>query len=72
MIFTRNKGGAYGVLVGSYEGQRPHGITGSRVEDVIAIDVLTVAWEGTAWIDLDQDRDKGRALVNALMNHEVP
>jgi hypothetical protein len=72
MICTRDKRGAYGVLVGSFEGPRPLGIPGSSLEDIMAIYVLRVAWRGTDWIDLDQDRDKRQALVNVLMNHGVP
>jgi hypothetical protein len=28
--------------------------------------------EGTEWIDLAQDRDRWRALVNAVMNLQIP
>jgi hypothetical protein len=31
-----------------------------------------VGWGGVDWIDLAQDRGRGRALVNAVMNHRVP
>jgi hypothetical protein len=30
-----------------------------------------VGCEGVNWIDLAQDRDRGRALVNAVMNLRV-
>jgi len=42
------------------------------LEDNIAIGLQDLAWGDTDLIDLDQDRDKGWALVNVLMNHQVP
>jgi len=35
------------------------------------MDFLEVGWEDMDWIDLTQDRDRWRALVNAPMNHRV-
>jgi hypothetical protein len=31
-----------------------------------------IGWDGMDWIDLAQDRDQWRALVNMLMNLQVP
>jgi uncharacterized protein YjcR len=31
-----------------------------------------IGWDGTDWIDLAQDRDQWRALMNTLMNLRVP
>jgi hypothetical protein len=31
-----------------------------------------VGWEGVDWIDVAQDRDRWRAVVNAVMNVPVP
>jgi hypothetical protein len=31
-----------------------------------------LGWQGMDWIDLDSDRDRWRALVNAVMNLWVP
>jgi hypothetical protein len=36
------------------------------------MDLLEIGWGGVDWIDLAHDRDKWRALVNAVMNLRVP
>jgi hypothetical protein len=56
----------YSVLVGKPEGRRPLGRSKNRWEDNIKMDV---GCEGMDWIDLTQDRDMWRALLNAVMNH---
>jgi hypothetical protein len=38
------------------------------VVDNIKIDLLEIGWSGVDWIGLAQDRDKWKALVNAVMN----
>jgi hypothetical protein len=43
-----------------------------RWDDNINMDVQEVFCGGIDWIDLAQDRDKCRALVNAGMNRLVP
>jgi hypothetical protein len=60
--------GAYRALVGKPEGRRPR----RRWEDNIKMDVREVGWGGMDWISLAQDRDRWRALVNAVMNLRVP
>ena len=42
-----------------------------RWEDSIEIDLKEVGCGGMDWIDLAQDRDKLRGLVNAVMNFRV-
>jgi hypothetical protein len=56
-------------LVGKPEGKRPLGRPRYRWEDNIKIDLQEVECGGMAWIELVQDRDRWRALVNAVMNH---
>jgi len=64
--------GVYRVLVGKREGKRPLGRTRLRWEDNIKIDLLEVGCGGMDWIELAQDRDRWRALVNAVMNLRIP
>jgi len=59
--------GAYGVLVGKPEGKRPLGRPRRSWEDNIKMDLQEIEWEGMDWIDLAQNRDRWRALVNAVM-----
>jgi hypothetical protein len=35
------------------------------------MDLREIGWDGMDWIDLVQDRDQWRVLVNALMNLRV-
>ena len=63
---------AYRVLVGKLEGQRPLGRPGHRWEDNIKIDLEELRCGGMEWIDLAQDRDRWRVLVNVVMNLWVP
>jgi hypothetical protein len=65
------KRNAYRILVGKPEGKRPLGRPRRRWVDNIKIDLREIGWDGTDWIDLSQDRDKWRALVNTMMNLRV-
>jgi hypothetical protein len=40
--------------------------------DKIKMDLRERGWEGMDWIELAQDRDQWRALVNTVMNLLVP
>ena len=66
------KSGAYRILVGRPEGRRPLGRPRRRWEDNIKIDLREVGGGCMDWIELAQDRDRWRALVNAVMNLRVP
>jgi hypothetical protein len=62
----------YRVLVGKPEEKRPMGRPRCRWEDNIKMDLQGVGCGGMDWIELAQDRDRSRALVNAVMNLWVP
>ena len=59
------------VLVGKPEGKRPLVRHGRRWEDNIKMDLQEVGCGGMGWIDLAQDRERRRVLVNAVMNIRV-
>jgi hypothetical protein len=65
------KRNAYRVLVGKSEGKRPLGKPRCRWVN-IKMDLRERGWEGMDWIDLAQDRDQWKVLVNAVMNLRVP
>jgi len=64
--------GVYRVLVGKPEGKRPLGRLRRRWEDNIKMDLQEVGCGGMDWIELAQEWDRWRALVNAVMNLRVP
>jgi hypothetical protein len=66
------KRNAYRKLVEKPEGKRPQGRPRRRIVDNIKMDLREIGWDGVDWIDLAQDRDQWRALVNMLMNLLVP
>jgi hypothetical protein len=62
----------YRLLVRKPEGKIPLGRPRRRWVDIIKMDLFEIGWGGVDWIGLAQDRDKCRALVNAVMNLGVP
>jgi hypothetical protein len=40
--------------------------------DNIKMDLREIGWDGIDWIDLAQDRDRWKAIVNTVMNIRVP
>ena len=60
------------VLMGKPEGKRTLGRPRRRWEDNIRIDLQEVECGRVDWIELAQDKDRWRALVNAVMNLRVP
>jgi len=59
------------VVVGKPEGRRPLGRPRPRWEDNVKTDLREVGGGGE-WMELAQDRDRLRALVNTVMNFRVP
>jgi hypothetical protein len=57
----------YRILLEKPEGKRPLGRLRRRWEDNINIDIQEMGCGGMDWIDLVQDRDRWRALVNVVM-----
>jgi len=65
-------GGVYKVLVGTPEGKRPFARPRHTWEDNIKIYLHEVGCGDMQCIYLTQDTDRRRALVNAVMNLQVP
>jgi hypothetical protein len=63
------KRNTYRILVGKPEGKRPLGKPRRRWMDNFKMEI---GWDGMDWIDLAQDRDQWRALVNTVMNLRIP
>jgi hypothetical protein len=57
---------------GKPDGKKPLGGPRCRWVDNIKMDLREIGWGGMNWIDLAQDRDQWRALVNWIMNLRVP
>jgi len=60
------------VLVGKPEGNRPIGRPRHRWEDNIKMNIQEVGWGVMDWIVLAKDRDRWWAVVNVVMNLQVP
>jgi hypothetical protein len=66
------KRNTYSILVGQPEGKRPLGKPRRRWVDNIKMDLIEIGWDDLDWIDLAQDRNQWKALVNTVMNLQVP
>jgi hypothetical protein len=62
------KRNAYRTTVGKPEGKRPLGRSRCRWVDNIKMDLREIGCGGKVWIDLTQDRDQWRFLVNTIMD----
>ena len=63
---------AFKILTGKHTGKRPLGRPRRRWEDNIRMDLEEIGINAGSWVDLAQDRDYWRALVNAALNLRVP
>jgi hypothetical protein len=63
---------AHRILVGRPDGERPLERPTRRWKDNINVNLQAVAWSSIDWINLAQDRDRWRALTNAVINLRVP
>jgi hypothetical protein len=66
----REERNACRILVGNSEGKRPLGRLRRRWMGSIKID--RIRWDSMDWIDLAQDMDQWRAVVNTVMNLRAP
>jgi hypothetical protein len=62
---------AYRILVGKPGGKRPLGSPRRKWEDNIEMGLREIEWDGMDWIDLAEDKDQWRALINTVMNLRV-
>jgi hypothetical protein len=58
--------------VGKPEEKSPLARPKRRWADNIKMDLRGIGWDGMDWIDLAQDSDQWRALVNKVMNLRDP
>jgi hypothetical protein len=72
MACMGEKRNVYRVLMGKPERKRPLGRLRHRWEDGIRTDLREIGWESVDWIQLAQDKDCWRAVVNMVMNLRVP
>jgi hypothetical protein len=66
------KRNAYRILVGNPEEERQLGRPRRRWVDNIKMDLREIGWSCMDWIDMAQNRDQWRALLNAVMNLRIP
>jgi hypothetical protein len=68
----KEKRNACRILVGKPEGKRPLGRPRTKWEKNIRMDLKEIGWGVIDWIDLAQDKDQWKTLVNTVMNLRVP
>jgi hypothetical protein len=57
--------------MGKSEGKRPLGRQSRRWVNNIKMDLREIGWDGVDWMDMAQDRNQWRALVNTVLNLRV-
>jgi hypothetical protein len=66
------KRNAYRILVGKPEGKRTLGRPRRMWVNNSKMNLVEIEWDGVDWIDMAQDRDQWRVLVNTVLNIRVP
>jgi hypothetical protein len=66
------KRNAYRILVGKPERKRPLERPRRRLVGNFKMDLREIGWDGMGWINLAQNREQWRYLVNTVMNLRVP
>jgi hypothetical protein len=61
----------YRVLVGKPEGKRPLGRQRRKWQDGTTMELRETDWEDVEWVQLAQDRDRWRAVVNVVINLRI-
>jgi hypothetical protein len=69
---TGEKWNTYRLLVRKPVGKRPLGRPRCRWVGNVRMDLGEVGWGDVDWIGLAQDRNRWRALVNLVLNLQVP
>jgi hypothetical protein len=60
------------ILVGKLEGMRPLERQRCMWADNIKMDLREIRWNDMDWIDMAQERDQWKALVNTVLNFRIP
>jgi hypothetical protein len=66
------KRNTYRILVGKLEGKRLQGRPRRMWVNNIKMDLREIKWGGMDWVDLAEDSDQWRVLVNTVMNLRIP
>jgi hypothetical protein len=66
------KRNAYRILVGMPEGKRPLERPRCRWVDNIKMDLREIGWDVVDCMDIVQDKEQWMALVNTVLNLQVP
>jgi hypothetical protein len=69
---NEEKRNAYRTLVKKPEVKRPLESKDIGGWTILKWILREIGWDSTDWIDLTQDRDQWRSLVNTVMNLQVP
>jgi len=62
----------YNIFFRKPEGKRPLGISRLWWEDNIRMDLRDIGWKSVDWMQVTQDRNQWRALLNMVMKLRVP